>query len=601
MEVDSTTATAPSPQTVPQSLKRTLQPDSSAETIDLMSDVSANTYSNLQNDESKNFHDARRIAKQELRELGNAMNPDGTVKISNRALKKAAHKQEKKKRKLEGRKQEHALMLEEARKVREKLQSFVENSKVSDNSMYRNIPRMADLEVYNCLGEAYLKTCDLLKNVDFDEKDIIENTKKSEASNFFAKLPPNERNSCEIVHSFMDRPAKYHEKYASQEVSLLFQIFRLNMDRKADLVIDVGAGNANLSLFIQLVFDVDVICVEMDSPRLELRAEEYLPEKLKARKPLERVESLIQNYTLPEKYKNVIILGKHLCGPGTDAGIEFIRKAKDRVLGCVFATCCCCKLVREVGSGFFSDLYFHDDGAELECVPVAPQDDFSKEVKMDEIEENSINNKVDPIYINANGPRTNEKNIYTNRDQKKNPSAASNLSTIIENTSNSADMSAQEKYDLFRKILPNIARMTSWRNTVNTDNNLIDDDMVKQSEFFESWIQGFRKKRLSEIFGPNKVEELLYCDDDVHSQQNRVIISGRNFEPATSSSNSSAKPEDHPTFKKASVEFMKLLETRYAALKAEGLMPLDLRPRGLVSTKFQYDGSGLTVMPDGGS
>ena len=57
---------------------------------------------------------------------------------------------------------------------------------------------------------------------------------------------------------------KYNEKYASQELSLLYQIHRLG-GGGCDLVIDIGAGNANLSCLIALVFDVPVICVEMES------------------------------------------------------------------------------------------------------------------------------------------------------------------------------------------------------------------------------------------------------------------------------------------------------------------------------------------------
>ena len=132
---------------------------------------------------------------------------------------------------------------------------------------------------------------------------------------------------------------------------------------KADLVIDIGAGNANLSCLISLVFDVPVICVEMDSPRDELRAEYWLPPHMKEKAMVTRVESLIQEYSLPDCYQRVLVLGKHLCGPGTDAGIEFVRKHLDRMIGCVFATCCCCKIVGGPGAGrdganLFADLYF---------------------------------------------------------------------------------------------------------------------------------------------------------------------------------------------------------------------------------------------------
>ena len=84
---------------------------------------------------------------------------------------------------------------------------------------------------------------------------------------------------------------------------------------------------------------------------------------MKQRKAVTRVESLIQDWSLPDGYEKVIVLGKHLCGPGTDAGIEFVRQHLPRVLGCVFATCCCCKLVGGAGAlgagtTLFSDLYF---------------------------------------------------------------------------------------------------------------------------------------------------------------------------------------------------------------------------------------------------
>ena len=148
--------------------------------------------------------------------------------------------------------------------------------------------------------------------------------------------------SCRVISQFLWRAQRYNDKYASQELSLLYQLYRLGCGRGkgVDLVVDIGAGNANLSCLIALVFDVPVICVEMDSPRIELRAEPWLPPELKARKAVTRVESLIQDYNLPDGYKNVVVLGKHLCGPGTDAGIEFVRRHLDVMLGCVFATCC---------------------------------------------------------------------------------------------------------------------------------------------------------------------------------------------------------------------------------------------------------------------
>ena len=120
--------------------------------------------------------------------------------------------------------------------------------------------------------------------------------------------------ACRIVDQFLWRPHKYNMKYACQELSLLYQLFRLGGE-SCDLVIDIGGGNANLSCLIAIAFDVPCICVEMESPREELRGEAWLPDVLKQRAAVTRVESLIQDYTLPNGYDKVLVLGKHLCGP----------------------------------------------------------------------------------------------------------------------------------------------------------------------------------------------------------------------------------------------------------------------------------------------
>ena len=129
---------------------------------------------------------------------------------------------------------------------------------------------------------------------------------------------PRRGRSCRIVDRFLWRPPKYNEKYAPQELSLLFQLFRLGGGGDGgggppcDLVIDIGAGNANLSCLIALVLDVPVIAVEMESPRDELRGEAWLPEPLKSRGAVRRVESLIQDYDMPDGFNNALVLGKHL-------------------------------------------------------------------------------------------------------------------------------------------------------------------------------------------------------------------------------------------------------------------------------------------------
>lgn len=170
---------------------------------------------------------------------------------SRRALRKLEHKKHKKIRKQEDRITRHKEMLEDARRLRESLEPAMSSS--SSTGSYRSILTVSDVEV--------------LKGA--------ENV-----------LTDSEKSAVHWVQRFLQRPPKYQDKYASQELSLLFHLFMLG--GTPDVIVDVGAGNANLSLLASLVFDVPVICVEMESPRVELRAEELVPEALRGR--LERVE-----------------------------------------------------------------------------------------------------------------------------------------------------------------------------------------------------------------------------------------------------------------------------------------------------------------------
>ena len=136
--------------------------------------------------------------------------------------------------------------------------------------------------------------------------------------------------------------------------------------------------------------------------------------------------------------------------------------------------------------------------------------------------------------------------------------------------------------------------------------------VLEQAEYFESWIQGFRRRRLRELFGAE--DEILYCSDAVHSQQNRCLISGRLLctpLPPTSHASADAVGTDVPangetgfgeeagsTIRMADgldshasscKAFFDLLERQL--LKYTDILPLDLRVRGLVSTKFECDGT----------
>ena len=77
-----------------------------------------------------------------------------------------------------------------------------------------------------------------------------------------------------------------------------------------------------------------------------------------------------------------------------------------------------------------------------------------------------------------------------------------------------------------------VAECAAVFNNQHTHTNAY-SELLEEAEFFESWIQGFRRRswapggrmRLHELFGNE--HEVLYCADDVHSQQNRCLLSGR--------------------------------------------------------------------------
>ena len=144
--------------------------------------------------------------------------------------------------------------------------------------------------------------------------------------------------------------------------------------------------------------------------------------------------------------------------------------------------------------------------------------------------------------------------------------------------------------------LASICRITSWRNTSKSNvgakeggSNRITDTMLQRAEFMESWLQSFRKKKLGNVFGHGQsgegVREYIYCDDEVHSQMNRCLIASDDrhvVEDFDGDGDGCSKVNE------LCREFVALLDSR--AEKFKDLLPADIRPKGLVSTKFEWDG-----------
>ena len=113
----------------------------------------------------------------------------------------------------------------------------------------------------------------------------------------------------------------------------------------------------------------------------------------------------------------------------------------------------------------------------------------------------------------------------------------------------------------------------------------------------------------------------MYCADDVHSQQNRCLISGVRLEArakAKAKVEAAAEAQVGPMELEGGAQdsevasastaratapavlaapFFALLEGQLR--KYETVLPMDLRVRGLVSAKYGYDGTALPWEGDG--
>lgn len=269
-----------------------------------------------------------------------SIDPKTGKPFSTRAWRKLDHKTKKKNLRWRDRRNKHLLMLEEAKQVQKIVEDRV--GVLKQESLYSELKSETDHEILFSDDE---ELRELLRKERQDG--TLEGLEEEVASLVFR--------SSDIVDAVLTRPQKYNEKYASQEIAIAFHVFSLMMGKGEsknslivpDVLIDIGAGNANLAILLMILLDIPkVICVEMKSPRDELRGEILLPDFFRDR--VERVESLIQEWSLPSEMQNAIVIGKHLCGFGTDAAIQFVQEACEKkscaVLGCLFATCCFCKI-----------------------------------------------------------------------------------------------------------------------------------------------------------------------------------------------------------------------------------------------------------------
>jgi len=161
---------------------------------------------------------------------------EDSKKSAKRAARKAGAKERQHAQKVE----RHALMLQEAQKMTAGLAGFVVTAGYSQLLLYGD--------------EQIFEQC--------------------ESANSSAQS---------ILSRVFERADKYNAKYAPQEISLVFQLYRVwkQAGRPTQaVVLDVGGGNGNLASLVLLLLQLPVVVCEKESPPISMRAEEKLPPSL---------------------------------------------------------------------------------------------------------------------------------------------------------------------------------------------------------------------------------------------------------------------------------------------------------------------------------
>lgn len=259
-----------------------------------------------------------------------------------------------------------------------------------------------------------------------------------------------------------------------------------------------------------------VICVERESPRVELRAEELLPTSSPSSGRVIRVESDIADFDLAsltevaEMYglTKFVLVAKHPCGIGVDRSIDCAVKLHEsagerpghpELCGVVLATCCSNKL---------------------------SLDDFRE-------------------------------------------SRAQEFCQL-----NQQDLVSGSSSDLVRAVEV-MSKCSAWRSASQSLGNAISEDQFSWAEIFEDHLQTPRLSKLRRCFGA--AAEVRFAPREC-TLQDRCLLAMKAPFPR----NLMAHHDDDPRF------FAALEQGVQELLSAAG-GPIDCRPKGLKSTKYDFD------------
>jgi len=345
--------------------------------------------------------------------------------------------------------------------------------------------------------------------------------------------------------SALVRPPKYSAKFLPQEYSLLHKVWcLLGGDCERAGVIDVGAGNANCAVLAAALLGLTVVCVERESPRVELRAEAQLPPHLQER--VVRLESDVEDFDA-SALKNaagaygldrLVLLAKHPCGIGVDRTIDCAARlcASARCAGATGA-----EVAESLAAGIAAP-------AAVGVVGVIIATCCMNKLCHDDLKESRVA-EFCAFY----------------RRRLCDASAGCNGEALAVQPVGAA--------------VEVMSRCSAWRTASGSLGNAIQPEQREWAELFEDALQAPRLRRLHNIFGA--AEEVRFAPHEC-TLQDRCLLAGTPPLPAGLFAHGDGCED---------AAFLARLRTGAAGLTT----PIDCRPKGLKSARYDFDYTDIGV------
>lgn len=341
---------------------------------------------------------------------------------------------------------------------------------------------------------------------------------------------------------------KYNAKFLPQEYSLLHKAWELfGGASDAGGIIDIGAGNANCAVLAASLLGLTVICVERESPPAEFRCEAHMPASLCGR--VVRVESdiadlgfaALRDVCNAHGLRRVVIMAKHPCGIGVDLAIE----CAGRLLGS--PSCCSQSKTLALGSPTVIGVVI------ATC----------------------CNHKMTPQvedFCSMYAAEMPGRGALVSSDLRRDYAG----SAAVPGTGSSTSIMTPPA---LLQVVELMCRFSAWRTVQGSAGNAIDPEQVVWAEVFEDAVNSLRIRRLQQLFGA--AAQVRFAPTQC-TLQDRCLIAGRAPLPPGIWANGEFCTDDG---------FISRIKSSVRALHAMG-GPIDCRPRGVQSGKFDPDEAG---------